>query len=101
MALLGFKFSGFCKKDSPENMDIVKMYPSTIMLLTGCFALVRSQFTNIYPSIVQLVAEGSPNQVFKNTAGTSNLFYAAAVSANEGRDNENGEFALWITKFRS
>ena len=64
-----------------------------IILAASFFALVQSQSTNIYPSIVQLVAEGSPNQVFKNTAGTSNLFYVAAVSANEGRDNENGKFS--------
>jgi hypothetical protein len=69
------------------------MYTFTIILVACLFALVRSQFTNIYPSIVQIVAEGSPNQVFKNTAGTSNLFYVAAVSANKGRDNENGKFS--------
>lgn len=64
-----------------------------IVLLACILAIAQSQFTNIYPSIVQLVAEGSPNQVFKNTAGTSNLFYVAAVSANEGRDNEEGEIS--------
>lgn len=73
------------------------MYMSTALLAASLFASAQSQFVNIYPSIVQLVAEGSPTQTFQNTAGTSNLFYLAAVSANEGRDNEDGE--LFKTSF--
>lgn len=62
------------------------MHSFTIFFLASIFATVQSQFTNVYPSIVQILAEGSPTQAFENTAGSSNLFYVAAVSANEGRD---------------
>jgi hypothetical protein len=80
--------SQFFLTSSQTNPSIcaIKMHFLSVLLAISYLSIVVQTATvNVFPSIVQLIAEGSPTQVFKNTAGSTNQFYVAAVSANEGR----------------
>lgn len=58
---------------------------NVLLAISSLSIAAHAATVNVYPSIVQLIAEDSPTQVFKNTAGSTNEFFVAAVSANEGR----------------